>query len=87
MDEISEPVGINSHFITADGNVFVLFGGNKAEASPGYYSISYPGALLNLEKRGKCNFLRCFVRQTCHNEKFSGTVTKCDAHIWHGGER
>lgn len=26
MDDISEPVGINSHFITADGNVLTEFG-------------------------------------------------------------
>lgn len=80
-------MGINSHFITADGNVLTEFGGNTAEASAGCYSMSCPRALLYLESRGKCPFLRYFVMQTCHNEKFSGSVTKCDAHIGHGGER
>lgn len=87
MDGISESVDINPQFITADGNVLVEFGGNTAEASAGCYSISCPRALLNLGRRRKCHFLRCFVRQTCHNEKFSGSVTKCNAHVGHGGER
>lgn len=79
-------MGINSHFITADGNVLVEFGGNTAEATAGCDSMSCPRTLLCLESRGKCHFLRYFVRQTCHNEKLSGSVTKCDAHIGHGGE-
>lgn len=87
MDGISQSVGINSLFITADGNVLVEFGGNTAEASAGCCSISYPRALLNLGRRGKCHFLRCIVRQTCPNEKFSESVTKCDAHVGHGEER
>lgn len=83
MDGISESVGINSQFITANGNVLVEFGGNTAEAGAGCYSITSPRTLLNLGRRGKCHFLRCFVRQTYHNEKFSESVTKGDAHVGH----
>lgn len=89
MDRISEPVGINSHFITADGNVLIDFSGNTAEASVRCHSISCPRALFNLQRRGsgKCFFLRHFVKQTCYHEKLSGNVTKCDAHVGHGRER
>ena len=52
MDGISEPVGMKSHFISADGNVLVDFSGNTAEASVGCHSMSCPRALFNLERRG-----------------------------------
>lgn len=47
---ISKPVGINAHFVTAEGNIVVDFSGNIAEASIRCQSISCPRALLNLER-------------------------------------
>lgn len=84
VGRISEPVSINSHFITADRAVFIAwfcdFSGNIAEGNAGCHSISCTRGHLEKKRFRQfffyflIFFLKCFVKQTWIMKSFLGML-------------